>query len=85
MDCKIFRKEAFKVIGKRIKVTTKDGENLKRIPQFWEECNQNGFTDKLCSISNGADMFGICLNDFNNEQFTYIIALRSRMGLRLMM
>jgi len=74
MDYKIVEKGAFKVIGKGIRVTTRDGENLKRIPEFWGECCTNGFYDKLCSISNGAEIYGICMNDFSNEQFTYIIA-----------
>lgn len=73
MDYKIVEKPAFKVIGKGIRVTTIEGENMKRIPKFWEECCQNGFHEKLCKIAKGADIFGICMNDFSNEEFTYII------------
>ncbi|HEY5584107.1 MAG TPA: GyrI-like domain-containing protein [Ruminiclostridium sp.] len=76
MDYKIVEKRAFKVVGKELQVTTKDGENLKRIPKFWEECFQNGFYDKLCSVANGAEIFGVCMNDFSNEQFTYIIGTK---------
>lgn len=80
MDYKIVEKEAFKVVGKAIRVTTKDGENFKRIPKFWEESCQNGFYEKLCSISEGADILGICMNDFSNEQFTYVIATEKPEG-----
>lgn len=76
MDYKIIEKDAFKVVGRGIRVTTRDGENFKRIPKFWEESCQNGFYDRLCSISGGADILGICMNDFSNEQFTYIIATK---------
>jgi len=74
MDYRIVEKEAFKVVGKGTKVTMKDCENFEALPKFWNECCRNGFYDKLCSISNGADILGVCVNDFNNEQFTYMIA-----------
>lgn len=34
MDYRIVDKPAFKVIGKGIRVSTKDGENIKQIPEF---------------------------------------------------
>ena len=80
MDYKIVEKGAFKVVGKGLRVSTKDGENLERIPEFWEESCQNGLYDKLCSISNGSEIFGVCLNDFGNEQFTYFIATEKLEG-----
>lgn len=80
MDYRIVEKEAFKVVGKEIRVTTRDGENLIRIPKFWEECCQNGFYDRLCGIANGADILGVCMNDFSNEEFTYIIATQKTEG-----
>lgn len=73
MNYKIIEKEAFKVFGTGIRVTTKDGENLRRIPQFWSECYANGFCDKLDSFQ-GGEIFGICMNDYENELFSYLIA-----------
>lgn len=73
MNYKIIEKEAFRVAGKGIRVTTKEGENLKRIPQFWSECYQDGYCDRLCNIE-GKDLLGVCMNDYENEEFTYIIA-----------
>jgi AraC family transcriptional regulator len=72
MNYKIIEKEAFKVFGKGLKVTAREGENLKRIPQFWRECDENGFTDRLCSLE-GGELLGICLDDYGSEYFTYVI------------
>ncbi|MDP4088865.1 MAG: AraC family transcriptional regulator, partial [Bacillota bacterium] len=78
MDYKIVKKDAFKVIGKAIKVTTKDGENLKRIPEFWDQCYNDGTVKKLCSIDSDRDMLGICMDfDYANEEFAYMIALEN--------
>lgn len=74
MDYRIIEKEAFTVAGKGIQVTTKDGENFKRIPKFWEECCQNGFYEKLCGLTKDDNVLGICMNDFDNEIFTYMVA-----------
>ena len=76
MDYRIVQKEAFKVIGKVLKVSTKEGENLRRIPEFWSECNSDGTCEKICSLDNRQNMLGICM-DFENaeEQFTYMIAI----------
>lgn len=76
MDYRIVKKEAFKVIGKVIKVSTKEEEHKKEIPEFWSECNSKGTCEKICSIDNSQNMLGICM-DFDNEkeQFTYMIAI----------
>jgi len=48
-DYKIVERKAFRVVGKAIKVSTKDGENFKRIPEFRMECNREGISEKLCN------------------------------------
>jgi AraC family transcriptional regulator len=73
MNYKIIEKKAFKVFGKGISVSTKDGENLKRIPQFWGECYADGFCERLCSLPGGG-VFGVCMNDYEKEKFSYLIA-----------
>jgi AraC family transcriptional regulator len=80
MDYRIVAKDAFKVVGKGIQVTTKQGENLKRISRFWDESCQTGFYDRLCSIAGGADILGVCMDNFSNEEFTYIIAIEKPDG-----
>ncbi len=73
MNYKIIEKSCFKVFGKGKKVSTKNGENLLQIPKFWQECDAAGFTDSLVKVE-GGELFGICMNDYENEYFTYLIA-----------
>jgi AraC family transcriptional regulator len=76
MDYKIIRKDAFKVIGKIIKVSTKDEGHHRRISEFWDECNTNGTSEKICSIDNKQNMLGISMEfDEDREQLTYMIAI----------
>jgi len=73
MNYKLIEKSSLKVFGKSKKVSTKNGENLLQIPQFWKECDADGFRDGLLSVE-GGELFGICMNDYENECFTYLIA-----------
>jgi AraC family transcriptional regulator len=85
MDYKIIEKPAFSVFGKSIRVTTKDGENFKIVPKFWNESDANGLTEKLCARAPGADeCFGICMDmDYEKEEFTYMIAIRKPDGVNV--
>lgn len=76
MNYRIVEKESFKVAAKTLKVTTQNGQNLKLIPDFWTQCNQDGTSDRLSALSNKC-LIGICLNDFDKqmETFTYAIAV----------
>lgn len=76
-DYKIIEREAFQVVGKTLKVSTKNGENFKRIPQFWLECDQNGACDKICNSFQAQEILGICMDiELEKEQFTYMIAVK---------
>jgi AraC family transcriptional regulator len=78
MDYRIVEKEAFTVIGKSMKVSCREEEHMRQIPRFWEECLQNGTTDKLVSISTDGNLLGICMDmQPNQEEFTYMIATRT--------
>ena len=78
MEYKIIKKEAFDVIGKKTKISTKDGEHSRRIAEFWDECNNDGTCDKILTISDGKNMFGITLDfDGNTEQITYMIGMEN--------
>jgi AraC family transcriptional regulator len=81
MEYRIVEKKAFAVVGKSIRVTTKDGENFKRIPQFWDECYQNGFNERLFAVAGDMGVLGMCM-EFNQEQeeFTYMIAIEKPKG-----
>lgn len=77
MDYKIVEQESFQVLGKSLKVSTKDGENFKKIPQFWMECNQNGVCEKLCNDFHRQAILGICMDiEYEKEQLTYLIAIK---------
>ena len=79
MNYRIIEKGAFKVLGKSIRVSTKDGENFRRIPKFWDECMQDGSYEKLCSIANGMSSLGICMEfDQQQEALTYVIAIEKQ-------
>ena len=83
MDYRIVEKPAFKVAGKGLRVSTKDGENLRTIPAYWQESNSNGTVEKLAKsvtrggVADGA-MLGICA-DFKHDiqEFTYIIGIEN--------
>jgi AraC family transcriptional regulator len=89
MDYRIVEKPAFPVVGKALRVGTKDGENLRRIPQFWDECLKDGSHDRLAALAGregilGDVTLGIC-TDFapNMEEFTYMIAAEKPDGATL--
>jgi AraC family transcriptional regulator len=76
MDYRIVEKAAFTVIGRSMEVTTRDGENFRRIPQFWEECNADGTSDQLIQIGTADDGLGICMSmNMQKELLTYWIAV----------
>ncbi len=76
MNYKIIEKEAFNVVGKLLKVSTKNGENFKTISEFWQECCKDVTCERICSIDNTKNMLGICMDMENEkEQFSYMIAI----------
>lgn len=78
MDYRIVERKEYEVIGKLIKVSSKDGENLRRIPEFWRECYADGTIDRLCSIGAGNAVLGICMDmEYEKEQMSYMIAVES--------
>lgn len=82
MDYRLIEKPAFPVVGKALRVSTKDGENMRVIPQFWGECCQDGSFDRLKRLASqdgilGDVTLGICM-DFAEDMsaFTYMIAVQ---------
>ena len=76
MNYRIVKKDSFRVVGKVIKVSTNNGENLRQIPEFWAKCNTDGTSGKICSIDDKQDMLGICMEfEYDKEQFSYMIAI----------
>lgn len=73
MKYKIVKKEAFKAIGKDISISTENGENMVKIPQFWQEAYETGFEKELSEKAGSLGLLGICLPD-ENGRMTYAIA-----------
>ncbi|SES90557.1 AraC family transcriptional regulator [Paenibacillus sp. NFR01] len=78
MEYKIVEREAFTVIGKKLEVTTRDGENFRKIPQFWNECNADGTSNKLYEIGKNEDILGICMDmNMDKEMLSYWVAVEA--------
>ncbi|MFC0470016.1 GyrI-like domain-containing protein [Halalkalibacter kiskunsagensis] len=76
MNYRIVEREAFSIIGKGVRVSTENGENSKKIPEFWQESNQDGTTEQLLPFAKNMGFLGLCL-DFDKVQhdFIYMIAV----------
>jgi AraC family transcriptional regulator len=75
MNYKFVEKEAFAVVGKKINVSNKNGENYKIIPKFCSDCNEDGTCEALEKL--GIDemgVMGICAN-FQKDCFDYYMAV----------
>lgn len=78
MDYRIEKREAFTVIGHVEELTTRDGMNLRRIPQLWIEANADGTSDRLLEIGVDKPLLGICADmNHENETFSYWIAVEA--------
>lgn len=76
MDYTVVKRDGFRVIGKVMQVSIRAGEDERQIPEFWNECNQNGICVKLCSMTEKKDLLGICIDmDHEKELFTYMVAV----------
>lgn len=81
MNYKIVDQPGFKLVGKTIQVSTQDGENYIKIPQFWAQCAKDGTFAELnkvaaqtLTIGPQGTLIGSCLN-YNPQThiFTYLI------------
>lgn len=76
MNYKIEVKESFKVAGIAKHITTKDGENFKEVPKFWNELMENGKYEVLEKNQGKLGVMGICTNfNMENDEFDYVIAV----------
>jgi len=80
MDYRIVEQPSFQVVGKTLRVSTSHGENQRRIPQFWDECDADGTLRQLEALTGKATvlpgvLLGICI-DFaaDMSEFTYMCA-----------
>lgn len=81
MDYTIVDKPSFDLIGKALRVSMKDGENMREIPKFWDQSMSEGLFGTLMSKAKhngilGDVTLGVC-TDFapDMSEFTYLIAV----------
>lgn len=78
MDYKIVKREAFQVVGKAKTISTKDGQNYKQVPEFWQENMRDKTEERLAPYCKNGNCLGICMDmDMKQEQFVYLIAVES--------
>lgn len=55
------QKEGFRLVGKSITVSCEHNMHLRKIPEFWDECQRNGIYAKLVSMDSGTPrgLFGL--------------------------
>lgn len=76
MDYKVVKKEAFRVIEKRITCSVSEDSNVE-IPKFWDKCHADGTVKRLLELaSDRENIFGICYahTQEKSQTFDYSIA-----------
>ena len=79
MNYKIVEKDAFQVVGVKRTYNYKNGDNLRGIPQFWDDVHADGTNDQLFDLNNGdvQGVLGVCVveeHEKQNGQMDYWIA-----------
>ena len=76
MNYKIISKEEFTVVGVSKHIISKNGENLKIIPKFWDEICEGDAYNILDKNQSSLGILGVCYNfDIELDEFDYIIAI----------
>ncbi|MCL1812732.1 MAG: AraC family transcriptional regulator [Treponema sp.] len=83
MEPKMIKKPAITIAGFSIKTKTKDGENFKAIPQFWQDYCTDGRQEKIHkeSFLKSREEYGACFPENpGNGEFEYVIGLEVKDG-----
>ncbi|MEK4198995.1 MULTISPECIES: AraC family transcriptional regulator [Cytobacillus] len=77
MNHTIISKESFQVVGIRKNYSLENDENLKEIPKFWNQVNQDGTCERLLSLNNGSikGLLGVCVDYKKQQEIEYWIAV----------
>lgn len=67
MNYQIMEKESFSIMGVEKKVSTRDGENFRVIPGFWQEVTQDGTCDNLGEMAGPPEPGVFCFWCFNMD------------------
>lgn len=78
MNYRIENLKQFRLVGYKERMNFADGENLKRIPEFWDGINNDGKWKKLSDINDNKKLscMGVCANG-DSKGFDYYIATGS--------
>ncbi|OXM17093.1 GyrI-like domain-containing protein [Paenibacillus herberti] len=90
MNYRIEKRESFSIAGASIVVNCENGENFRRIPQFWQESGPNGTIGRVLELNPGTPLIGACV-DFKmigdtaadkeeSTRFRYMIAVEAPAG-----
>lgn len=72
MNYKLVEKPGFTLVGTSIEVSTEHGENMVRIPAFWQEVGESGIIDRIMTLPGAKDCAGACImDDITAKMFTY--------------
>jgi AraC family transcriptional regulator len=79
MQPRFVESAGFDIVGKEIRVSMKDGENFRVIPEFWQRSVGDGTVGTLCGLPGGdGTILGVCADfDTGMNEFTYAIATKS--------
>ncbi|WP_211334623.1 AraC family transcriptional regulator [Vagococcus acidifermentans] len=81
LDYKIVRTECFRIIGKKIRTTMKEGRSYREIPAFWGELQMNKVIPSILSHMNQAPVGLLGISDYNpnidDSKFDYYIGVSS--------
>ncbi len=81
MEYQLVNKEAFRVVGKALRVPMQDAGHSVSIPQFWDEVMNDGTFNTLMAIADTTDSLGLCANFAPDmSSFDYIIGVFSKDG-----
>ena len=78
MEPRIIMNPEVKIAGFPIKTKTENDENLLKIPEFWQECMDNGRLDKLHAerFAKNNSEYGACFPENpENGEFEYVIGI----------
>lgn len=83
MNYEVREKPAVRLVGKEWDVSTRDGENFRVIPGYWEQTMKDGSLQKLMAAASTGGLFaGACLGvafdiDDANDRLKYMIGVES--------
>lgn len=78
MNYRMEELQEFRLVGYKERLTTEHGENIRRIPKFWDEVGEDGRYEKMMEYNDNQKMYcmGVCAGEDENA-FDYYIATGS--------